>query len=944
MRRFLLLALFFVVLDVRANVIEAPPIAVDFAQNPSHLEWRHIVTEHFDIIFPHDIEDEAQRVAHLLEKAYPYVTRSLETRPPRIPLILQNQSTTSNGFVTLAPRRSEWYVTPAVDPVLTNTEWLKTLSIHEFRHVVQFHKTRQGFNIALEILLGEIGQALGLGLTLPPWFLEGDAVGMETALTKGGRGRLPLFDRDLRTLLLSDKEWNYDKAHLGSYEDYVPNHYVYGYFYTSWLRNEYGDLFLSRLADESAKNSWNPLNFYLTTESLTGESFERFYRNVMRDLVSEWKTRAAELSPTPYEVLSKGKRFGWTNYLYPQLSEEGKIFALKKGLSHIPQFVLINESKEKTLFYPSSLQSEYPFKLRKNRFAFFENEMDPRWGYRDYSRLRVYDLNEEKFILDTRKTKGRLAVIDHEGNRVLYVDWKPDQGQNIVVTSLKGKELLRFPFPKKEVITSMDWIDEENIVMIIKDDDDQKSMIRLNLSTWNREVLIPNAVTNLGFLTVNEGEILYESPESGIDNIWLYTENGTRQITSSLYGAYAPVLSGGKLYYNDYSASGMDIVSKSLPFGEEQKSEGSFYPIYEKFAKSENYSEFSSELLDKKTYTSQKYSQPKNAFNLHSWTILAPPLSNTITLVGYSRDILNNFNLTAGAEYHLGERVGQIFVSGLWSHYYPLFDLRAGYGGRREEFTTPEGEKEHRWEEGTIEAGIQVPWKYLQGRFTHQFTVRAFSKIIKVVNKRADDLSDINDGALHSPGAELSYSAFSRMARRDLNPQFGFSLFMKAEEGKDITGTDQAGSLKHLDSRLYLPGLWYHHSFYHQLAYERQRDDLYQYSSLVLYPRGTRSVFLQEFAKYSGNYLLPLFYPDYNLSRYLYFKRISLNLFYDELNGRFSGMSYRAASYGWETIFEMHFLRIFLPFSIGVRGSYVIDGLDKSSNYELFLTTVLGTF
>lgn len=944
MSRLLLVILFFVIFNVRATVIEAPAIGVDFAQNPSHLEWRHIVTEHFDIIFPSDIEDEAQRVAHILEKAYPYVTRSLEVRPPRIPLVLQNQSTTSNGFVTLAPRRSEWYVTPATDPVLTNTEWLKTLSIHEFRHVVQFQKTRQGFNIALEILLGEIGQALGLGLTLPPWFLEGDAVGIETALTRGGRGRLPLFDRDLRTLLLSDKKWNYDKAHLGSYEDYIPNHYVYGYFYTSWLRNEYGDLFLSKLADESSKNSWNPLNFYLTTESLTGKSFENFYQNVMRDLIGEWKKRADQLTPTPYKVLKTGKRFGWTNYLYPQLTQDGKMLALKKGLSHIQQFVLIDGGKEEILFYPSSLQDEFPFKLRQGRFAFFENELDPRWGYRDYARLKVYDLQKKKFILDERKTKGRLAVLDHAGSRVLYVDWKPEQGQYIVVMSMKGKELLRFPFPKDEVITSMDWMDEENIVMVVKDHQDQKSMIRLNLLSRNQEILIPKSLTNLGFVTVNEGLILYESPESGIDNIWLYTKEGPRQITSALFGSYAPALYDKKLYYNDYTSSGMNIVSKNLPFEEEQKSTNSFYPIYEKFAKSENFSELESDLLEKKKYSSSNYSQPKNAFNLHSWMVLAPPLSNTITLIGYSRDILNNFSLTAGAEYHLGERVGQVFVSGLWSHYYPLLDLRAGYGGRREEFKTSQGEKEHRWEEGTIEAGIQIPWKYLQGRFTHQFAVRAFSKLIKVNNKRGDDLSEINDGTLHSPGGELNYSIYSRMSRRDINPYLGFSLYLRGEEGQDISGTDQEGSLRHFDSRLYLPGLWYHHSFYHQFAYERQRDDLYQFSTLVAYPRGTRSFFLQEFTKYSGNYLLPLFYPDYNLSRYIYFKRIALNLFYDELNGRYGGISYNAASYGWETIFEMHFLRIFLPFSVGVRGSYVIEGSEKSNNYEFFLTTVLGTF
>ena len=145
------------------------------------------------------------------------------------------------------------------------------------------------------------------------------------------------------------------------------------------------------------------------------------------------------------------------------------------------------------------------------------------------------------------------------------------------------------------------------------------------------------------------------------------------------------------------------------------------------------------------------------------------------------------------------------------------------------------------------------------------------------------------------------------MARRDTNPMWGLQLSGRHEEGKDITGKRMKGSLDSIDSRLFLPGLWYHHSFYHQLAYEKQRDDFYQYASSIFYPRGTKYVFLQEFRKYSGNYTMPLFYPDYNLSRYLYFKRIALNLFYDELNGTYRGSSYKAASTGWETIFEMTF-------------------------------------
>jgi len=69
-----------------------------------------------------------------------------------------------------------------------------------------------------------------------------------------------------------------------------------------------------------------------------------------------------------------------------------------------------------------------------------------------------------------------------------------------------------------------------------------------------------------------------------------------------------------------------------------------------------------------------------------------------------------------------------------------------------------------------------------------------------------------------------------------------------------------------------------------------------------------------------------------------------MNLFYDEMNGRVGTSSYKAASTGAEVLFDLNFVRIFVPFSIGLRGNYVLNGLEKGSNYEVFLNTSLGTF
>ncbi len=924
--------------------IEAQVNPIDFEQNPPGMEWQKIVTPHFEIIFPKEIKDEAQRVAHLVERAYPFVTRSLEVNPPRIPLVLQNRSVDSNGFVTLAPRRSEWYITPSVDPELTNTEWLKTLAIHEFRHVVQFEKTRQGFNKALEIVLGEIGQAAGLALTLPPWFLEGDAVGLETALTHGGRGRLPRFERDLRTLLLSGKKFDYDKAHFRSYEDFVPNHYVYGYFMTTHLRNKYGDMFLSKLADRSAETSWNPLSFYNATDVLTPGRFEDFYQEVMSELIKEWQAKLDQLNPTPYEVQNLGKRFGWTNYYYPQLTTNNKIIALKRGLSFINQFVLMDGEIEETLFYPGVLSQEYPYKVRNNKMAYLEMDLDPRWGYQDYSRLKVYDFEKRKVILDLPETKLRLAVLNQETDRILAVNWNADQKQSVVVLDMKGKKLSEIPVPKNKVITSLDWLSEEEVVMVIKDFDDQKVLVQMSLTDGSTLPVIEESFANLGFVSVEEGQIFLESPASGIDNIYTVMDGSLLQITSSRFGAYAPVLRDNKLIYNDYTVQGMNVVQKKPDWDSEESSADSFVPFYEKFSLLENKESFSDKLAESEIYETSDYSLTQNALNLHSWIILAPPLSNTISLEGYSRDILNKFSLSGGATYNIDERTSQGFVSLAWSQYYPVFDFRASYGTRREDLRISGNEFEDKWEEGTLEAGLQVPWRKISGRMNQNFTLRAFAKVIKVTNKLSNDKTEINDGALLSPGAEFNYSFVSRMASRDIVPPLGFSLSGHYEQGKDVTGNNQSGSIASLDSRYFLPGFWHHHAFYHQFAYETQRDKSYQYSSFISDPRGTDNVFLQEFIKYSGNYTLPLFYPDENLSRYLYLKRVAMNLFYDELRGRYGSYEYNAASTGWEVLFETYVLRLLLPITLGVRGNYVLEGFEQGSNYDIFFNSSLAVF
>ena len=88
-----------------------------------------------------------------------------KTKPRKISIILQNNTTVDNGFVTLAPKRSEFYATPSQEN--DGVDWLKKLAVHEYRHVIQFEKFEDGVGKALKLVFGEQGMGALILLTTP---------------------------------------------------------------------------------------------------------------------------------------------------------------------------------------------------------------------------------------------------------------------------------------------------------------------------------------------------------------------------------------------------------------------------------------------------------------------------------------------------------------------------------------------------------------------------------------------------------------------------------------------------------------------------------------------------------------------------------------------------------------------------------------------------------
>src|SRR5690606_4478796 len=189
---------------------------IDNDQAHSSVKWRQIDTENFRLLFPNTFENAANNLAAQLSEIQYKSRKLLKITPPKITLVLQGEHLTQNGFVQLAPRKSELFPIPS--STADNQEWLPNLALHELRHVAQFDKLTGNIK---RPFFEQLAFAL-YGLNLPAWYFEGDAVQTETIYSDGGRGRLPSWEMPIRANILSGKSYSFNKYVLGSFKDNVP--------------------------------------------------------------------------------------------------------------------------------------------------------------------------------------------------------------------------------------------------------------------------------------------------------------------------------------------------------------------------------------------------------------------------------------------------------------------------------------------------------------------------------------------------------------------------------------------------------------------------------------------------------------------------------------------------------------------------------------------------
>lgn len=935
LKHFLLIFLL-VFFEIMPTVLNAQLTAV---QNPPGIKWKKIQADHFDVIVPEELTEEGQRVANTMEYLRDPLQKSLNVRMRKWLVLLSNRGAVSNGYVSLLPRRSEWFATPPQNDFSGTSEWYHLLAAHEGRHMAQFDKLNRGFTRFAGIFFGELGQGAFSFLATPLWFMEGDAVAIETALSNSGRGRISQFDMGMRTLQLSDQQYSYYKAYLGSYKDYYPNFYHLGYHLVTHGRRQYGVDVWDEVINRSAKYSFWPFTFSRSMKKITGRNTKGFYKDTMTELDSLWRRQIEELEFTVAKKLNNRKKRVWTNYKFPQTLFDGSIVALLTGMADPYTLVQIDpDGNEKRLIQiaPTSRIS-----ANGDKITWCVNNTDSRWRAQSFSDVAVYDIKTKKKREITTEGKYFSPALSPNGQQIAAVKFMRERQCSLVILDSKtGEELTQFPNHDNFFIKTPSWSEDGKHLVYIRQKYHGKALTILDIESGKQKDILPEGEEDIGCPVFYGDYILYGSSYSGIANIYaVHSTTGERfQVSSRKFGAFYPAVSqkNNELIFSDYQLMGMDIVSIPLepeawkPLENIEQRQVQYYqPLISQ--------EQGKDILivgdiPKTEYPIEDYSPLKNSLNVHSWYLL--PLPPNVYYGFISNDLLNTMEMTAGVTHHLGENVRSYSLGASYAGFRPIIDTKLSLGKRAVLYDYEGTDTTDVWDELTLSAGMRMPLDVSSGPVTTLWEYGLLMEYSRISNKEFTSQGELGSGDMLSITCSVDHSSYRLRAYRDVRPRWGrqYNMSYSLSPFK----TDYTGWIFSTSYRFYLPGLFKHHSLSGSAALELQYPDNYLFISRVPFTRGYTHRYYYLYRIGSLDYSLPLCYPDLAFGALLYIKRLRANLFYDYGVGWSDDKNHFYRSVGVEL--NMDFIPLslyYLEIGAGMRYSYRIEDGDRVIEFIL---------
>lgn len=894
-------------------------------QNPASIKWKQITTERFQILYPENYSSVAQHYINTLNLTGSVINEEYNSKIRRISIVLHNQTTTSNAIAAIAPMRLDFFEMPSQQ--IYPQRWQDQLVLHEYRHTVQQYKLRQGLTEGFYYVFGEQGVAFIMGLYLPFWFIEGDAVYAETIFSSSGRGRIPDFIYPLKAQVLDKNIYKYDKALFGSYRDFVPDHYTLGYQLMAWGTYRYGIELWDRTMNQVARRPYYIVPFTTSLKKHTGNYKVNFYKSVLGSLKQEWWIHDNPAIDTSFKILSKNNKY-FTNYLYPNELEDGSIVVEKTEIDDINKFVRIDSDGNEKRLYTPGFNFQESLSVSKNKIYWNERSYDPRWDMRNYSVIKSFDIETGKANKITKKTRYFAPDISNNGNFIITVHISNQSEYALHLLTAQSGELIKTIFTEDNLFfITPHWSNDDKSIVSIVLGKKGKSLVKIDTDTWELTHLLPFSFKEIKWPVMFNNWVVYTGTYEGKDNIYAIEINSGKafKIFEPRFGANNISFSnnGKFIFFTYYTADGGKLAKMKFDpqcFDEVDIENLKYEYLADRLVKPHTFN-LDEESVPNVVYDENKYRRGRHLFHLHSWAPLSIDGDNYsinpgITLL--SQNKLSTAATTLAYKYDLNEHTSKIEFGFDYYGWYPVVSFKADYGGRKGVGLKDSVYYDLSWRETNLSLLLSLPLNFTSSKW-----IKGIQPIVGMnqkFRKMDKDISvDFPENNFTIPVYRFyAYNQYKR-STKDIYPKWGQTIDLLY---RDTPFSEFSNSQAGLSAWFYFPGFIRHQGIRVYSGYQKTATWNYSFSNFVAVPRGYSDIFYKEYYSIRSDYAFPVAYPDWNLPSVFYLKRIYSKLFYDYLHGYDNGKFIELSSTGLEIYSDWHFLSILLNINLGIRVSY----------------------
>ena len=880
------LAFFFLAIDFLTGIEN--PLTMMLETLPGE-QWMQRETEYFQIIHTATLSEKADFLAMVLDDIFETINADLIPAYPKKkwPLIISDVGMTANGFVALFPRRSVWYTSPIADDYISTRDWLLTLARHETRHLGQFDFGDRGTTHVLSILFGETGTAIGLIFSYPLWFIEGDAVYIESIYSNEGRGRDPMFLRNMALIALEKPDIIYSRIASTSLGEYHPDWYRLGYEIVRWLRKNYTDESISILAEKLPEIGLPLIALDAGMKKATKLKPREVYKKMIDDLAEETRQFKKANTWSDAEVLGKGNRWytTWNNIFV----DKGTVFAVRYINGEAPALIrILPDGTEKKIMpvpgYGGISMVPIMHKGKQGYRIIWSS-------YRPYPlsyNIRSVDITVTDISADGRrwkrfhpKTGTRLTSpkLSPDGTLFAAVEYpKGDKCRIVILETDSGSIVDEIALPAWTSTSSATWSASGDRLVFVLRTAQGRQLTEWLIGSKELQPLAPPTADYIKFpvYTPDEKEVVYSGNTGGIESIWaINRETGeTRNIVRRWYTASKPSVSpdGQWLYFAEYSSSMGEQLAR-IPLSS-TISEAPIPPAgYVNIENKTRPPVPNSNLYDTETKRTQlaeagKFQYPAKQFKplghglrLHSWGFM-PDINNlqNLLLGMQFSDLLGTMNMHLGGLFNYTENAPGAFARLNFSGFRPNINIDTTYLRR---------------------STNKAAWNTVSGAISFSFPIILSRNGISshTLRPRIEAAAEWSDRVEPAVKPLLDYSLNWRNVcyggTKAFRPELGWT-FQSSYAHYPI----DTGDMVSVDLRLHLPGGFRNTFLTLRGAAERQTNEGAILSKIGK-PRGYIWTAPEFLLKSTIDYEFPLFYPELPLGSAVYIQRFRFNLHSD---------------------------------------------------------------